>query len=575
MLSTTPAVRAALLGLLTLTVAMAVGAWLHVDALRSQAHVESVSQLVQRTELLAASLRPVAADRPELLRQFEASTQMQGPIEIALIDGGGQLYSTSDAELSTGISWETVAQQGTAGDPLTVVRGAERYLARAEPIGRSGLYVAALRATSTLDIPDGTVASTITATAALWGLVAGVMLIMAWYSGPRVSQKLARLSERIAQGDANSDALVRHAAADLGSLAAAFGPLGQRLNQLATAVNGARDHVAALYQVNPHYVILCTLDGKIVEANPAFYAITGLPPEAVRGGRVEALSETFPIEPLMEMATRSLREGSAIGGIEYALVDRDDHGRPVEVALRAFRQGEADLVLIQATDLAVRRTLERRVAAFSDTLDLMVDQRVQQLAAGQQSLRRLLDNAGVVIASFDAGGGTRRWSGAAQALSGRTAAGVAHFALASASLGLSDDDRAAFGRWFWSQTDEPFVAVHATAPARIRWMVWHKVDADQAGRTDFRTVIGMEVPPAPTGDASPAPAPMLDYSGDGHASDSHARPTFDMADPSPDRLSVLPDDAFTMAVAPDLQAAIPETADLPSDAVHIDPPSLS
>ena len=45
------------------------------------------------------------------------------------------------------------------------------------------------------------------------------------------------------------------------------------------------------------------------------------------------------------------------------------------------------------------------------TLDLMVDQRVHQLSAGQQTLKRILDASGVVIASFDAGGATSRARG--------------------------------------------------------------------------------------------------------------------------------------------------------------------
>ena len=34
-------------------------------------------------------------------------------------------------------------------------------------------------------------------------------------------------------------------------------------------------------------MLVCTLDGHILDANPAFYAVTGLPFEGVRGNRIE------------------------------------------------------------------------------------------------------------------------------------------------------------------------------------------------------------------------------------------------------------------------------------------------
>ena len=48
----------------------------------------------------------------------------------------------------------------------------------------------------------------------------------------------------------------------------------------------------------------------------------------------------------------------------------------------------------------------------------MVDRRVAQLTAGQKSIRRVLDGAGLALASFDASGATRRWSGGARGLTG-------------------------------------------------------------------------------------------------------------------------------------------------------------
>ena len=365
-------------------------------------------------------------------------------------------------------------------------------------VGGAALHLHALDALAPGDLPDGAVLRAAGVAASLWGVMAGVLTVMAWYTGPRTAHQLALLGERIGQGNADAESLIRHAGLWLGPLADAFAPVSKRLRTLGLRAADERQHLAALYQINPHYVLLVAQDGEVVEANPAFYAATGLPIEAVRGGSVGALRQTFPIEPLLELADRSRREGSAISGIEYALIDRDDETRPVEVSLRGFTLEGRDMVLVQATDQAHAKRLERRVAAFTDTLDLMVDQRVHQLAAGQQALQRVLDAAGVVVASFDAGGATSRWNGAARALTGRDRGAVAHFAAAASALGLSATERTAFTQWFWSLSDEPFVGRHGVVTpegvTRTRQLIWQRVDADMAGRSDLRTLVGVEVP---------------------------------------------------------------------------------
>lgn len=505
-----PVVRVTLAALVVSALVGAAAAWLHVSSLRSAAREAARAALADRVALATAALEPSAADRTALLAAFEPyvrakAADADGPA-FALVTSEGRLVATSSTARTRGVPWATVLRPSATGGatdarppdpegtPRAVVRatgGEEEILWVAQrALGGSGVHLVGIRPAYTL--PASQAAGTLTAFASLWGLLAAVLVLGGYWAGPAAHARLARAADKLARGDGAPEAAVRAG----GAPAEVLAPVAARLQHLTTAVAGARDHVAALYQVNPHYVVLASMDGRLVEANPAFYAVTGVSPDALRGAPAETLADAFPLGPLMELAGRSLAEGASIGGIEYAILDAEGNGRPVEVSLRAFQQGDAALVLVQATDLAVRRTLERRVAAFSDTLDLMVDQRVQQLAAGQQSLRRLLDAAGVAVASFDAAGTTRRWSGAMQALSGRVAADVPHFHGAAAALGLSGDARDAFGRWFWSPDDAPFEAVHAGLDGRPRTMLWRKVDADRAGSADHRTLVGMELPDA-------------------------------------------------------------------------------
>lgn len=493
MRSPTPAVRAALFGLAIVVLVSIAGVALHLAAVDRDATAATEQAVLDRASTVAAALR--IGSRTDMSRALEPFDGAGVSGDLVLVGPVGRVVASTDSDLASGLDWRSVTL-GESGPPHTVRGRGGDVVVAVRPTWEGGPHVAAVQALSGAATENAAVEA-LASVLGLGGLLAAALVVMAWYAGPRTVKDLALLGERIAHGGGDRAALVRHGSRALGPLAESFLPIASRLTAQDREVSGTREHVAALYQINPHYVLLCTLDGMIVEANPAFYAMTGLPIDAVRGGRIDALRETFPIEPLMETARRSLREGSSVSGIEYAIINRDDETRPVEVSLRAFTLGEDDLVVIQATDLSRQKTLERRVAAFSDTLDLMVDQRVQQLTVGQQTLQTVLDAAGVAIASFDAGGATRRWNGGAKALTGRAIAGVPHFAAVTSVLGLDPTERAAFTQWFWSPSVDPFVARHAVevdGDAYVRQLIWQRVHADINGRSDLRTLVGVEVP---------------------------------------------------------------------------------
>jgi PAS domain S-box-containing protein len=513
----TPSVRAALPGVVLVTlVAVAAVAFVLTD-LQQRTDRAASAALEGQAAVLAASFQEEPLDLLRVEGAIAALASEEAATVYLLADGAGRLLASSDAERSAALDAQLLAKPDAGGDLPVLVRSPEAgLLVAVHPVGARGYRVAVAGALDMAAPARGDIGVVLAFGLGAWGLLVGFLVVFAWYTGPYTASLLGKLSTRIAQGDADVSALIRHAEGTLGPLATAFDAVGRRMSQLGKLHGESRDHVAALYQINPNYVLLCTLDGRVIEANPAFYAITGLSPDALRGNQVDVLMDVFDVEPLREFAHRSLIEGSAIFGLEHVLVSRDDEMRPVEVALRAFSFGGKQAVLIQATDMAVRRKLERRVSAFNDTLDLMVDQRVSQLTAGQQSLRRLLDGAGVVLASFDAGGGTRRWSGGARVLTQRPAAQVPTFTAVVDALGMSPDDRDSFTRWFWGAAHEPMLVEHdlpaADGASRTCRVVWHVVVASEPGVADARSLVGLELPAADLPDVYPA------HAGDGLAS---------------------------------------------------------
>lgn len=497
MLPLTPAGRAALLGIAVVTIATIVGAGLHLTALEREAERSTQRVLLARSTAVAAGLADAVADRRPLQDALGRYASADEARALVLFDPTGRRVAAAGAEGGRGVERPRVSAADTDGVVLTREIGGEQVVLAAQAVGESGYVVAAVHRGAASLPSDLLIATAVTATG-LWCLLVGLLVATAWYTGTLTRAQLARLGERLAQGGADGNALLRHAREWLGPLADAFVPVATRFRQLGSEAKDVQEHLAALYQINPNYVVLCTFEGKVVEANPAFYAVTGLSVDAVRGARVESLQDAFPVEPLMDFAHRSLREGSAITGVEYALVAHDQAPRPVDVSIRSFTIGEEKMALFQASDRSREKTLERRIAAFHDSLDLMVDQRVQEIEAGQESLRAILDGAGVVVASFDASGATTGWNVGAQGLTGRSAPDVPHISAAAQVLGLSPSERTSFVQWFWSHSDDPFIARHnafdADGATLVRQLIWLRVDTDALGRTDLRTLIGVEIP---------------------------------------------------------------------------------
>lgn len=508
MTAPTPAVRAAVFVVALVVVVSVIGTALHLGRLGAEVERSAARGVEARAVTLAAAL---ATGDGDLRTRFDRLAALDWPAGLALIESDGTVLSSSDAALAGASPWPRLVDGGGA---LVASKDGTRYAASASPIGETGRY---LGVAQVIRDPDG-----------MWlalgvGLLLTLLVLagigaMTWYAGPRATAVLSVTAERMAANrDGDPRTQVEAAERLLGALATPLRPLATRLLASRSDLSDASRQVAALLQINPHYVLIASFDGEVIEANPAFYAVTGYNPDDIRGGRIEALRETFPLDPLLELADRSDREGASIQGIEYAIVDAEGRSLPVLVSLRAVRVRQRKAVLIQATDVAKEKRLERQVAAFSDTLELMVDQRVAALTAGKTTLKHLLDRAGVLIASFDASGGTVRWNGAAEAFTGRMKTDASHFHAAVQALGLADVDRPAFAAWFWGDVPTPFVSDSTFALSdgtqKTHRMVWRTAPNTVPGSADRRTLIGVEVPESlPVGafvpDASiPVPEP--------------------------------------------------------------------
>lgn len=495
-----PATRAALAVFVLVTVLTAAATALLVADRTQRAESVAKERLVEVSASIAAFV-----ESPSLQQHTARDSRLANLAEenglagIAVIHQRGRLLTASEPEGLEQINWSTVlGKVESAGPVLMASWNGEEYFLAVHPVP-TGERVAVLRAAEEVRSVARADARSVVVGAALIWLLLGIGLgALSSYAGRQTAKRMEAIATRLAGIERFDDKIVQKLSDEAQS---SLGPLADPLNVMALTLQRgyarsveARSHIAALFQINPHYVLLCTLDGHIVDANPAFYAMTGLPLDAVRGQRIEALNEVMPVEPLFELARRSLRENASISGIEYALVNRDDVRRAVTVSLRAVQVDEKPGVLIQATDVANQRNLERQISTFSDALDLMVDQRVAQLTSGNTSISRLLDEAGVVLASFDSGGSTRRWNRASQDMTGRTVQQIPHFTAFVSVLGLAGVEKERFNEWFWGASEGSFsMDVHA-AEGPVRRILWRKSVSLDEGSAERRVLLGMDFP---------------------------------------------------------------------------------
>ncbi|MEL7361433.1 MAG: PAS domain-containing protein [Bacteroidota bacterium] len=344
-----------------------------------------------------------------------------------------------------------------------------------------------------------------------WLLLGFALWVSMRAAQQRPLDQLASITRKLGaqiEADADSKALKAMEAEvkdDIGEVAEPLFLMANSVGGLRTQLDEARAHLNALFQVHTSYVLLVTLDGTIVDANPAFYAVTGLPQEAVRGCTSDVLDEIMPMEPVLKLAQRSQSEGAAFADIDYAIRSLEDATRPVKLSLLAVRSDGRPAVLVVASDKMKERTLERQIESFSDSLDLMVDKRMEELTNGQQRVDELVAATGAVLMAFDRAGGTRRWNEAAAKLTGCELAQVPHLDDVPTALGLDEEDTSVFSAWLFGNAAEAcVVTVHARS-SDSKLYAWHRARVDEGALEERRVLVGVALPPFEEPEEAPPP----------------------------------------------------------------------
>ncbi len=513
----------AVLVLLVLTAGVLfVGVGFFTEAERVRAQTLDGAELAATASGLAAALEPGAAVE-DILAEVVRRENLAGAF---FLDTVGRVLTQSAGRRLDGIDWGTAIVPVLGGsDGRDLMRrswqGEVYWMAASSTV--DGRRVVLLRPAAPA---RSAVGWALGIALVLWLLVAGTAALVL-----RLSRRPADLLEGLARDlnaseDVTAMELVQKKFDTRPLLGDRAKPVFELASNLLAARRRAKDAETlanAFLQVGPHYAVLCTMSGTVVDANPAFFARTGLMPEWLRGQPLGVLEEILPMEPLMELAERSKRENAAISGVPYEL-NVDGRRRAVDVALRTFPTSDGDTVLLLLSDRTKERTLEHQIDQYTDALDLMVDQRVAEITAGRDDLDPLLEAAGAVVVTFSRTGETQRFNAGAERLTGRTAFTIRHLDDLARTLFPDAAVRDAFVAWFRSADDRPFHGPVRT-PRGALGVLWLRGERRQAGEAVEHLLLGVAdaAHPAASGrDVSPgaewAPAALSgEPGGDGYA----------------------------------------------------------
>jgi PAS domain-containing protein len=395
---------------------------------------------------------------------------------------GRSLAGVGEAAPAAAESWPLLGDANASARHTWEGRG---YAVASAPVPGGGalVLVRPLHPPQLLGLMLGALAAAIAA----WGLLALTVMGFARRlpADPRVEALAERLAEAPGERPADPDAY--------GPQARPVLRLAERLDALQAERDSARALLGASLHVGAQYTVLCTIDGRALDASPSFLARTGLTPEALRAEG--ALRDLLPMDDLLELAHRSLREGVTLSGIPAEL-HAPEGPRPLALALRAVDTPEGPAVLLSAADHSRQEELERQVDTFTDAVELMVDQRVSRITAGQRRLEEAIEDAGLAVLEFTRDGVTERLNAVAERLTGRTVFTLRQFGQVAAALCPDGRGREALHAWFWSGDPAPFV-LEIEAPGGRRRLAWYAGTWRSGAEVVGRVLVGAAAPEAP------------------------------------------------------------------------------
>lgn len=214
-------------------------------------------------------------------------------------------------------------------------------------------------------------------------LLAGILLLFFYHKLSRPVRYLTDWVQNL--GNGNQSGPVPYQADDeLGTLARTFARLWQdnehsskALKQTVTELSRSEKFARTLLDSAGDTLLLCTLDGRIVQVNKQACSSLGYQPEQLLEQHASLICPQYSAATLRALFTE---HSSDIATLEVNHRRQDGTQFPVEVRGQRTQPGDEPLILMLARDISARREAEQRIheLAYYDTLTRLPNRRLLQ-----------------------------------------------------------------------------------------------------------------------------------------------------------------------------------------------------
>ncbi len=207
---------------------------------------------------------------------------------------------------------------------------------------------------------------------------------------------LVRTTEQLSAGNLSVRTGVDHGTGEIGQLATAFDEMADSLEQRVAqkqqaelALRDSEKRFHDLFEFSPDAIFVESLQGDVIDANPAACRLHGMKRGELIGKNVADLVPETHREEVRKRFPEWVEGG--LVALESISLRSDGSCVPVEIRASRIEHEGTQKLLFHVRDIAARKEAEDELRRAKDELEKRVEQRTAELATVNQSLRRYAD----------------------------------------------------------------------------------------------------------------------------------------------------------------------------------------
>ena len=330
----------------------------------------------------------------------------------------------------------------------------------------------------------------------IWLVMAGIMLYLVRRNISRPLSRVEQATIRLLEGEEIQEAklkrLVLESGRTVGGIVGNVTELIRNRQLMEQRLQNAGILYATLFDLLPDMVLVISMDGTILEANRSFCNVLGFSQSTIRGTTVKTLSAHVPADALLAFGRKCREQNCKIENLDFLFRSRDGKEVPANVTVQGVNYHGGPAIYVIATDRRDIQSLYKQLAAFNDTVELMVDERTEQTRQSAAYWTALTRLNGVLLGIFNYEGLTVHWSEKTKERTGFPMSDVPDVSHFVKKLIPEAEHQGLFYNWIMQKGHESFVCTVNTKTNISLQVAWTKIDIRDGQKRALHVIIGIE-----------------------------------------------------------------------------------